>query len=102
MSHESLSFQIGHDPFVWFIGVVESVEDPLRVGRAKVRIFGHHDKNRDNLSTDDLPWAYALVPVTHSTLIANYKHGDWVVGFFLDSRLAQIPILIGVLPAITQ
>lgn len=102
MQETPLSFQLGQDPFVWFIGVVESLDDPLKVGRAKVRIFGYHDKNVDALSTDDLPWAYALVPVTQAGSLPNYKYGDWVVGFFLDSRLAQMPIIFGVLPSVPQ
>lgn len=96
------SHQLGFDGFIWFIGVVESMDDPMRVGRCKVRIFGWHDKNTDSLSTDELPWAYPLVPVTHAQLLPNYRHGDWVMGFFLDARLGQQPILFGVLPSVPQ
>ena len=102
MESGPLSHQLGFDGFVWFIGVVETMDDPMRVGRAKVRIFGWHDKNTDNLSTEELPWAYALVPVTHAGQLPNYRHGDWVMGFFLDSRLGQQPIIFGVLPAVPQ
>ena len=98
----SLSHQLGFDGFVWFIGVVESLDDPMKAGRCKVRIFGWHDGDTDNLSTDDLPWAYPLVPVTHAQLLPNYRYGDWVMGFFLDSRLGQQPIIFGVLPAVPQ
>ena len=98
----SLSHQLGFDGFVWFIGVVESLDDPMTAGRCKVRIFGWHDGDTDNLSTDDLPWAYPLVPVTHAQLLPNYRYGDWVMGFFLDSRLGQQPIIFGVLPAVPQ
>jgi hypothetical protein len=97
-----LSYQLGFDGFIWFIGVVEALDDPLKVGRCKLRIFGWHDKDVDSLSTTDLPWAYALVPVTASTMLPNYRVGDWVVGFFLDARLGQQPIILGVLPAIAQ
>ena len=97
-----LSHQLGFDGFIWFIGVVESLDDPMKAGRCKVRIFGWHDKNTDNLSTDELPWAYPLVPTTHAYLLPNYRYGDWVMGFFLDSRLGQQPIIFGVLPAVPQ
>ena len=97
-----LSHQLGFDGFVWFIGVVESLDDPMTAGRCKVRIFGWHDRDNDYLSTDDLPWAYPLVPVTHAQLLPNYRYGDWVMGFFLDSRLGQQPIIFGVLPAVPQ
>ena len=102
MESGPLSHQLGFDGFIWFIGVVESMDDPMQVGRAKVRIFGWHDKNIDNLSTEELPWAYPLVPVTHAGYLPNYRHGDWVMGFFLDSRLGQQPIIFGVLPAVPQ
>ena len=97
------SFQLGFDGFIWFIGVVEGKEtDPMRAGRCRVRIFGWHDKNTDKLSTEELPWAYPLVPVTQARMLPNYREGDWVMGFFLDSRLGQQPIIFGVLPAVTQ
>lgn len=97
-----LSHHLGFDGFIWFVGVVEGMDDPLNVGRTKVRIFGWHDKSTDQLSTDDLPWAYPLVPTTQATSLPNYRHGDWVIGFFLDSRLGQMPIILGVLPSIAQ
>jgi len=33
---------LGRDGFIWWIGVVEDNQDPLVLGRAKVRIFGYH------------------------------------------------------------
>jgi hypothetical protein len=96
---EPLSHQIGMDGFAWWVGVVEDVTDPLKVGRAKVRIFGWHT---EDLSSDELPWALALAPCTHSTGVSSVKPNDWVVGFFLDGQLGQQPIIFGVLPAIPQ
>ena len=102
MATDTPTHRLGLDGFVWFIGVVETVDDPLKAGRCKVRIFGWHDKDTSTVPTDDLPWAYALVPVTHAQLLPNYRYGDWVMGFFLDSRLGQQPIIFGVLPAVPQ
>ena len=97
------SFQLGLDGFIWWIGVVEErATDPLNVGRTKVRIFGWHDKNRDAVPTVDLPWAYPLLPVTQAQGVPNYKEGDWVMGFFLDARIGQQPVIVGVLPGIPQ
>lgn len=96
------TFHIGQDGFIWFVGVIESLDDPLRVGRAKVRIFGWHTEDRVSLPTAALPWAYPLLPITNATTMPNYRNGDWVMGFFLDGSLAQQPILFGVLPAIAQ
>lgn len=102
LSMEQLSFQMGLDGFIWWIGVIENLNDTLRLGRAQVRILGWHNINDSVLPTIDLPWALPLHPITQSTQLPNFKHGDWVVGFFLDGKLAQQPVMIGVLPAIAQ
>jgi hypothetical protein len=100
---EPLTHFIGRDGFVWWMGIVENLDtDILASGRTKVRIFGWHDMDPNKVGTLDLPWAYPLMPVTHATLLPNYKPGDWVVGFFMDAKRGQQPIIIGVLPAIPQ
>ena len=101
--NEHLSYQLGLDGFIWFMGVVEDMSsDPLKIGRAKVRIIGWHTPDHDELPTAALPWAYPLAPVTHAGTLPSYKTGDWVVGFFLDGKLGQQPMLCWVLPAIPQ
>jgi hypothetical protein len=102
MSTDAYTFQLGMDGFVWFVGVVESVEDVLGVGRCKCRIIGWHDGDTSVLSTAELPWAYPLLPVSSAHAVPNWRPGDWVCGFFLDGKLGQQPILFGVLPAIAQ
>ena len=62
----------GRDGFSWWIGEVESVEDPAQTGRVKVRIVGWHQKGKtsddgsssylEDLPTDALPWATVLLP----------------------------------------
>jgi hypothetical protein len=99
LNNDVLSYHIGHDGFVWFIGVVMSVQDTLNLGRVKVRIIGWHS---DDLPINDLPWSYPISPITDSTTTHNLKPNDWVFGFFLDSKLGQQPILLGVFPAIVQ
>ncbi len=99
LANEPLSYHIGHDGFIWFIGVVESTDDALNIGRVKVRIIGWHTAE---LSTNDLPWAYPIQPITDSTTTHTLKPNDWVVGFFLDGKLGQQPMLFGVLPANPQ
>ena len=102
MPSDAHSYQIGHDGFIWWIGVIESLLDPLKLGRAKVRIIGWHDADRTELTTEDLPWAYPIMPGTHANVVPTYRHGDWVLGFFLDSKLGQQPMIFGVLPALPQ
>ena len=36
----------GRDGFNWWVGEVESVEDPASLGRVKVRIVGWHQKGK--------------------------------------------------------
>ena len=41
--------------FIWFIGEVEDRNDPLKLGRVRVRCFGWHSTNKEELPTADLP-----------------------------------------------
>lgn len=94
---------IGHDGFIWWIGVVEDIDDPLTLGRCKVRCFGYHPPKKAGLvPTDDLPWALSIHPLNTPNLYAHPNVGDWVIGFFLDGPAAQEPAIFGYLPAIPQ
>jgi hypothetical protein len=94
---------IGQDGFVWWIGVVEDINDPLTLGRCKVRCFGYHPAKSTNLvPTEDLPWALTIHPLNTPNLYATPRVGEWVFGFFLDSLSAQEPAILGYLPAIPQ
>ena len=55
---------MGKDGFVWFVGVVEDRNDPLELGRVRVRCLGHHTADLTQLPTADLPWAHVMHPVT--------------------------------------
>jgi hypothetical protein len=92
---------IGQDGFVWWIGVVEDIDDPLTLGRSRVRCFGYHPTKSSNLvPSEDLPWALSIHPTNTRNLYGAPKVGDWVFGFFLDSLAAQEPAILGYLPAI--
>ena len=94
---------IGQDGFVWWIGVVEDVNDPLRLGRCKVRCFGYHPaKSTNQVPTEDLPFALTIHPLNTPNLYGTPRIGEWVFGFFLDSMSAQEPAILGYLPAIPQ
>lgn len=78
---------------VWFIGYVEDNSDPLN-GRVRVRALGFHPPVTDNtVLTEDLPWAHVARDSKFSSIP---DCGDMVVGFFMDGRDAQHPIVIGV------
>lgn len=85
--------------FIWWIGVVESRQDPLKVGRCQVRIAGSHTDKKSLMPTEDLPWAQALIPLNDNASL-QIKEGDMVAGFYLDGTEAQRPIILGILPGI--
>ncbi len=89
----------GKGGFVWFTGIIEDRQDPLKLGRCRVRCVGWHSENKAHLPTDMLPWAIPAYPVNHVHTYAP-KEGDMVFGFFADGETAQNPIYIGVFPSI--
>lgn len=98
MSDSAYDFA-GKGNFVWWIGVVEDRQDPLKLGRCRVRCVGWHSANKLELPTNMLPWATPSVPINSSNVYAP-KEGDMVFGFFVDDENAQEPVMIGVLPGI--
>ena len=94
--------RLGHDDFVWWIGVVEDRGDPLHLGRCRVRIFGSHTENLQLIPTSSLPWATPLYPVNDSRTFSTPMEGDYVFGFFMDGLSSQAPAMLGVFPAIPQ
>lgn len=81
----------GFENIVWFIGLVEDNSDLN--GRVRVRAFGFHPPVSDGtVATSDLPWAHV---VRDSKVITPFDNGDMVVGFFMDGRDAQHPVVIG-------
>jgi hypothetical protein len=87
--------------FVWFIGVVEDRQDPIKLGRVRVRAFGWHNPDLATVPTEALPWAQVVMPVTSAAMDGigqspnGLVEGSWVFGFFLDGERAQQPIIMG-------
>tara|TARA_Y100000310_G_C20641240_1_gene794038 strand:- start:748 stop:1692 length:945 start_codon:yes stop_codon:yes gene_type:complete len=94
--------------FVWFQGVVEDRNDPLKLGRCRVRCVGFHTDNKDQLPPEDLPWAHPITPITSAAMNGIGQapvgpvEGTWVVGFFRDGEDAQQPVIMGTLGGIPQ
>ena len=89
----------------WFIGVIEDINDPLRLGRVRVRIRGVHTPQQDEIQTGDLPWAQTVIPTTEGGVSgigrsSNLQPGAEVFGFFLDGKASQIPLVVGSIPKI--
>lgn len=92
---------IGKEAFVWWYGVVENRNDPLKLGRAQVRIYGWHIADKNLVPTEHLPWAHPILPLNNAAPIAP-KEGDWIMGFFMDADSAQFPVMMGVVPGIPE
>lgn len=87
----------------WFLGEVVNVkDDPLKLGRVRVRVHGIHD-DIDNIKDADLPWAQIVVPVTQGVHDGKGQYlgilkGTQVFGVFLDGQNSQLPMVIGTVP----
>lgn len=90
-----------------YFGVVEDRQDPLSLGRVKVRVIGLHTSDKTILPTTDLPWAYPILPVTSASISGvgvsptGIVPGTWCVIQFIDSAF-QSPIVMGTIPGIPQ
>ena len=95
---------LGHNGFLWFVGVVEDRQDPEYTGRVRVRALGHHTSDKITLPTSDLPWAAVVLPITSSGISGlgqtplGLVEGSWVFGYFRDGTSRQEPVVIGSLP----
>jgi hypothetical protein len=89
---------LGINGYIHWNGVVEATNDPLKLGRCRVRIFGWHNDNKQEIPTDHLPWANLVLPVNGSKTFSTPLEGDYVVGYFADGKNAQIPLVTGVIP----
>jgi len=98
---------VGKDGFFWWVGEVEQVNDPMELGRVRVRVLGYYTNVRggtvNDLPTKQLPWATVL---QHTSQAGNDGQGESsgqlqpgaiVMGFFMDGESAQMPIVIGVM-----
>ena len=89
------------DGFNWWIGVVENRQDPEKLGRCKVRIYGYHTDSKELLPTKSLPWCIPIQPITSAATSGlgssplGPVEGSWVIGFFLDGEDCQQPAMFG-------
>ena len=73
-----------------YYGIVEDRNDPLLVGRVRVRIHGIHTHDKQNIASADLPWCQVLMPNTEASLsgLGQTTHGlvegSTVAGIFTD------------------
>jgi|TARA_B110000483_G_scaffold237079_1_gene311252 hypothetical protein len=84
----------------WFLGIVESNKDPLKLGRLQVRIRGIHSRNLTDIPLSALPWAQVVIPSTEGGIsgigkMAKIQNGAQVYGIFMDGEHSQLPLVIG-------
>lgn len=84
----------------WFMGEVININDPLEVGRIKVRIYGLHSNEIEDI---DLPWAQVVAPITGGGAngwgqMLGVKKTALVFGLFLDGENSQLPLVLGFMP----
>jgi len=84
----------------FWVGVVEDSKDPLKIGRARVRVFGVHSPDKSILPTNKLPWAFISASANSPNSYSWIREGNWVTGYFVDADQYQTPIILGVLPGL--
>lgn len=82
-----------------FFGIVEDRNDPLQIGRVRVRIYGIHTDSKLNIASADLPWAQVLLPTTSAGVSGmgtqhGLVEGSTVFGFFRDADTCQDPVVV--------
>ena len=90
-----------------FYGVVESVSDPLKLGRVRVRVISKHSESLVNIPTNDLPWS-TVAQSTNSPAISGLGetpfivNGSHVYGFFRDGPSGQDLVVTHTIPGIPE
>lgn len=86
----------------WWWGVVEErKKDPKKLGRVRVRIYGHYTGDLGKIPTESMPWAAVLQPITSAGISGvgqsptGIVEGATVWGIFLDGENAQVPMVVG-------
>ena len=104
---DSLQTNFYGDKHRWWIGVVIDNQDPLRVGRIRVRIYGIHNEDKNEVPDNALPWAQVVIPTTEDGVSGlgrqvGLKPGAQVFGVFLDGSHSQVPLVVGSMPRFEQ
>jgi len=87
--------------FVWFFGKIEDVDDPLQLGRVRVRPFNLYTEEQGRVATENLPWAVAINSITNpghnnvGTSSVGFKVDTVVFGMFADGDDMQTPVVLG-------
>jgi len=92
--------------FAVYEGRVEDRNDPLKLGRVRVRVIGLHTADKTLIPTDSLPWALVAQPTTDAAMsgIGNSPtgivNGTTVLLYFRDLETKQQPVVFATLGGI--
>ena len=81
---------------MFFMGIVENIEDKQLQGRVQVRAFGIHGTQAE-VPTRDLPWAIC-VSGHYDPNSPLPPMNSFVYGMFIDGDQAQHPLILGLIP----
>jgi hypothetical protein len=65
--------------------------------------MGIHDKEEESISSDQLPWASVMYPITAgggqagASQTPMIRQGNMVFGFFMDGQDQQVPVIMGIM-----
>ncbi|ASD52063.1 baseplate hub subunit and tail lysozyme [Pseudomonas phage PspYZU05] len=102
--------RIANEDLKWFRGVVESRDDPLKLGQLQVRVIGLHTHQKVQsgsigISTKELPWFPIVSNVTDSNNsgiggpVTGAVEGSIVFGLWLD-KWHSSGVILGTIPHI--
>lgn len=76
-----------------FYGIVEDRQDPLKIGRVRVRCHGIHTANKQLIATPDLPWlkCYYRLPL-QGYRVLGHNTDLWKVLQYLVSLEMEIRV----------
>ena len=91
---------------IFYTGIVENrKDDPLKIDRVQVRVFGVHSESLDDVPTSALPWAICLGHGAAISGIGNsgisYVEGTMVSLYFQDGESKQQPMIMGSIPGVS-
>lgn len=85
--------------FIWWVGIVENRNDPLKIGRVQCRAFAWDTASKAMLPTDQLAWSHPILPINNDK-VQPPKEGVMVFGFYMDGADRQMPMIMGQIPGI--
>ena len=106
MSMRTIPTEFYGDNTRWFMARVIDAAPPAGLeGRVRVRIFGIHSDNVNDIPQADLPWAQVMNPsnsygVSGLGVNTMIQANALVFGVFLDGVNSQLPLVLGSLPQI--